>query len=151
MTTVINGIDELKARVGQHIGWSEWHEVTQEQIDAFAKATGDRQWIHVDPERAKQGPFGTTIAHGYLTLSLVPTLITQVMVVEGIKMSINYGANRIRFPAPVPSGAKIRLGATITDVQEIQGGVQNLIDVTIEVIGANKPSLAAQLVYRYYL
>ncbi len=151
MATVIHGIDELKAMIGRHLGWSDYHQVTQEQINAFAEATGDHQWIHVDVDRAKAGPFGTTIAHGYLTLSLVPMLLAQVMQVEGVAMGVNYGANKVRFPAPVPSGSRVRLGATVAGLEEFQGGVQNLVDVTIEVEGASKPSLVAQLVFRYYL
>ena len=151
MAIVIHGIEDLKSKVGEHLGWSDYHQVTQDQINAFAEATGDHQWIHVNPEMAKAGPFGTTIAHGYLTLSLVPTLMAQVMTMEGVQMGVNYGANRVRFPAPVPSGSKVRLGATIAAVEEIAGGVQNLVDVTIEVEGASKPSLVAQLVFRYYL
>ena len=151
MPTIIHGIEDLKSKVGQHLGWSDYHQVTQDQINAFADATGDHQWIHIDPERAKAGPFGTTIAHGYLTLSLVPMLVAQVMSVEGVQMGVNYGANRVRFPAPVPSGSRVRLGATVAAVEEITGGVQNLVDVTIEVEGATKPSLVAQLVFRYYL
>lgn len=150
MQTVIHGAEELKANIGQHLGWSQWHEITQDQIDAFAKVTGDNQWIHVDPQMAKNGPFGTTIAHGYLTLSLVPVLLAEVMKVEGVQMGVNYGANRIRFPSPVPSGSKIRLGATITEVSDIARGIQILVEVIVEVMGSSKPSLVAQLVFRYY-
>ena len=150
MAIVITGVEDLKSKIGQHLGWSNWHQVTQEQIDQFAQATGDHQWIHVNEELAKKGPFGTTIAHGYLTLSLVPTLLPQIMTVEGVGMSINYGANKIRFPSPVRSGSKVRLGVTIVEIQDIQNGVQALVDVTIEESNATKPSLAAQLVYRYY-
>ena len=151
MTTVIHGPEDLLSKVGQHLGWSKYHRVTQTQIEAFADATGDHQWIHVNQELAKAGPFGTTIAHGYLTLSLVPSLLAQVMTVEGVKMGVNYGCNRLRFPAPVPSDSNVRLGATIAAVEAISGGFQNLVDVVIEVEGASKPSLVAQLVFRYYV
>src|SRR4051812_31192111 len=102
MTTVVKGIDELKTKVGEHLGYSDWHEVTQEQVNTFAEATGDHQWIHIDPERAKAGPFGGPIAHGYLTLSLAPMLMGQAFQVEGIAMGVNYGLNKLRFPSPVP-------------------------------------------------
>ena len=106
---IYESVDALRAAVGQHAGYSDWHEVTQEQIDLFARATGDYQWIHVDPERAARGPFGTTIAHGYLTLSLIPMLAAQVSRVEGVSMVVNYGLNRVRFPSPVPVGSRVRL------------------------------------------
>lgn len=148
---MIDGVDELKAVVGEHLGYSEWQVVTQEQINAFADATGDHQWIHIDAERAKEGPFGTTIAHGYLTLSLLPSLLPQVLQVSGVAMGVNYGANKVRFPAPVPSGSKIRLGAVISSVTDVKGGVQVQVDTTIEVEGASKPSLVAQTLFNYYL
>ncbi len=151
MTTVINGKDDLKAKVGEHLGYSEWFEVTQQRINDFADATGDHQWIHINEEMAKAGPFGTTIAHGYLTLSLVPMLLSKVMIVDGVKMGVNYGTNKVRLPAPVPSGSKIRLGATIVGVEDLpNGATQNLVDVTIETEGATKPSLVSQLVFLYY-
>src|SRR4026207_878522 len=109
MATTVNGIDELKALQGQHLGHSDYVEITQEQGNQFAEATGDHQWIHTDPERAKAGPFGGPIAHGYLTLSLAPMLLPQVMRVEGIQMGVNYGINKLRFPSPVPVGAKLRV------------------------------------------
>src|SRR6202161_4863872 len=108
MTKQIEGIDGLKALVGEHLGYSEWHEVTQEQVNLFADATGDHQWIHVDPERAKAGPFGGPIAHGYLTLSMVPVLLNGVMKVDGVAMGVNYGTNKVRFTRPVPVGSEIR-------------------------------------------
>ncbi|MDA8277668.1 MAG: MaoC family dehydratase [Actinomycetota bacterium] len=151
MTTVINGKEDLKAKIGEHLGYSEWFEVTQQRINDFADATGDHQWIHINEEMAKAGPFGTTIAHGYLTLSLVPMLLSKVMVVEGVKMGVNYGTNKVRLPSPVPSGSKVRLGATVVAVEDLpNGSTQNLVDVTIEVEGAPKPSLVAQLVFLYY-
>ncbi len=151
MATKINGVQGLKDIVGKHLGYSSWHLITQGQINAFAEATGDHQWIHVDPEKAKTGPFGRTVAHGYLTLSLIPVLLPELLVVSGVTMGVNYGANKVRFPAPVPSGSNVRLGAVITSVTEISGGVQSAIDVTIEVEGSSKPSLAAQVLFNYYL
>ena len=151
MATVINGKDDLKAKIGEHLGYSDWFEVTQQRINDFADATGDHQWIHINEEMAKAGPFGTTIAHGYLTLSLVPMLLSKVMIVDGVKMGVNYGTNKVRFPSPVPSGSKVRLGATVVAVEDLaNGATQNLVDVTIETEGASKPSLVAQLVFLYY-
>jgi acyl dehydratase len=150
MTTTINGLDELKAHVGQHLGYSDWHEVTQEQVNLFADATGDHQWIHVDVERAKQGPFGGPIAHGYLTLSLTPTLLSQAVRVEGFKMGVNYGLNKLRFPAPVPVGSKLRAGATMLACDDVAGGVQLTYEVVFEVQGAEKPSCVAEVIFRYY-
>jgi acyl dehydratase len=150
MTTTIQGIDGLKERVGDHLGYSEWHQVTQEQVNTFAEATGDFQWIHVDVERAKQGPFGGPIAHGYLTLSLGPLLIPQIVKVEGIAMAVNYGLNKVRFPAPVPVGSKLRLGATLANVEDIAGGVQVTMGTVYELDGGNKPVCVAEIVFRYY-
>jgi acyl dehydratase len=150
MATTVNGIDELKARVGGHLGYSEWHQVTQEQVNLFAEATGDYQWIHVDPERAKAGPFGGPIAHGYLTLSLAPVLMGEILQVGGISMGVNYGCNKVRFPSPVPVGSRVRLGASLASVDDIAGGAQVTIDLTFEVEGKEKPSCVAQAVYRYY-
>jgi|SRR5580658_8766462 acyl dehydratase len=149
MTTVAK-IDDLPSFVGQHLGYSDWREITQEQVNQFADATGDHQWIHVDPERAKSGPFGGPIAHGYLTLSLVSVLVGQVFAVEGITMAINYGANKVRFPSPVPVGSELRLGASLAGVEDVAGGVQVTLDVTLEVKDATKPSCAAQVVLRFY-
>jgi acyl dehydratase len=150
MTTHIGSIEELKAKIGEHLGYSEWHNVTQEQVNLFADATGDHQWIHVDPERAKAGPFGGPIAHGYLTLSLTPILLGSVLKVDNVKMGVNYGTNKVRFSAPVPVGSNIRAGATIASVDDVAGGVQVALDVTIECEGAAKPSCVAQVVFRYY-
>ena len=150
MTTTVEGIEAFRGLVGQHLGYSDWVGVDQERIDRFADATGDHQWIHVDRERAKAGPFGTTIAHGYLTLSLVPMLLSQVVRVQGVAFGVNYGCNRVRFPAPVPAGSDVRLGAALASVEDVAGGVQVAIDVTVEVRDAPKPSCAAQVVFRYY-
>jgi acyl dehydratase len=147
--TVFEGLDQLKGAVGAELGPSEWHEITQRQIDLFAEATGDHQWIHVDPERAAAGPFGTTIAHGYLTLSLVAYLLPQVVRVTGISMGINYGANRVRFPAPVPVGSRVRARGTIQAVEDVAGGVQMTTLVTVEVEGNTKPACVVESVSRY--
>jgi acyl dehydratase len=136
---VFNGIPELEAAVGTHVGYSDWHTVTQDQIDTFAKATGDHQWIHVDPEKAAQGPFGSTIAHGYLTLSLVPMLVWQVYEVEGVRMGVNYGADKLRFPAPVPVDSKVRAGVELLSVTPGGGGHQVKARVTVEREGGDKP------------
>jgi len=150
MTTTVKGIDGLKEMKGQALGHSNWREVTQEQVNQFADATGDHQWIHVDPERAKSGPFGGPIAHGYFTLSLAPVLMAEVLRVDGIAMGVNYGLNKLRFPSPVPVGSKVRLGATLADVEEIAGGAQVTLDLTFEVEGKDKPACVAQGVFRYY-
>jgi acyl dehydratase len=150
MTTTIEGIEGLKARVGKHLGYSEWHQVTQEQVNLFADATGDHQWIHVDIERAKGGPFGGPIAHGYLTLSLLPTLLDEIMDVSGVAMLVNYGLNKLRFPAPVPVGSKVRAGASVAEIEDVAGGVQAVLAVTFEVEGATKPVCVAEVVFRYY-
>jgi acyl dehydratase len=150
MTTIIEGIGGLKAKVGEHLGYSDWVEVTQDQVNRFADATGDHQWIHVDVERAKAGPFGGPIAHGYLTLALGPGLLPTIIDVRGISMGVNYGANKIRFPAPVPVGSKVRLGAKLLAVEDVAGGVQGTVELTFEVDGASKPSCVAEVLYRYY-
>ena len=151
MATKIDGIDGLKAKIGDHLGYSEYVEITQEQVNLFADATGDHQWIHVDVERAKAGPFGGPIAHGYLTLSLGPALLPQIMEVSGVAMGVNYGANKIRFPSPVPVGAKVRLGARLLAVEDVTGGAQGTVEMTFEVEGAPKPSCVAEVIFRYYV
>jgi acyl dehydratase len=143
-------IDQLVASVGTHLGFSQWMDISQERINDFAKATDDHQWIHVDPERATKGPFGQTIAHGYLTLSLAVPMISQVLSVEGVRMGINYGANKVRFPAPVLVGSRLRVGATLAGVEEVTGGVQVVIDAIFEIEGQEKPACVAQVLYRYY-
>ena len=150
MTTTIDGINGLEKLVGEHLGYSEWHEVTQEQVNLFADATGDHQWIHVDVERAKAGPFGGPIAHGYLTLSLAPTLLTEIMHVDGVSMGINYGLNKLRFPSPVPVGSKVRAGATLASVEPVSGGVQVTLNTTFEIEGGTKPVCVAEILFRYY-
>ncbi|MEM9037244.1 MAG: MaoC family dehydratase [Actinomycetota bacterium] len=150
MATVIEGIDDLKSRVGQHIGESEWHNITQEQVNAFADATGDHQWIHIDVERAKAGPFGGPIAHGYLTLSLAPMMMAEAMQVNGFAMGVNYGCNKVRFPSPVPVGSDLQLSAKLVDVTDIAGGVQYTVEMTFTCKGAEKPSCVAEAIYRGY-
>ena len=140
-----SGIDELRDAVGQHLGHSPWHTVTQEQVDLFADATGDHQWIHVDPERAAKGPFGRTIAHGYLTLSLVPMLAWQVYTVENLAMGINYGSDKVRFPAPVPVGSRVRAGVEVLALEPGGGGFQLSTRVSVEVEGQDRPGCVADV------
>ena len=150
MGTVFATVDDLPAAVGQHLGWSDWMEITQERVNQFADATGDHQWIHIDPERAAaESPYGTTIAHGYLTLSLTNMFLPSLITVEQISMGINYGANRVRFPAPVPVGSRIRVGAELSSVDEITGGVQAVITITVEVEGSPKPACVVESLTRY--
>jgi acyl dehydratase len=150
MTTIVQGIPGLKDKIGEHLGYSDYVEITQEQVNLFADATGDHQWIHVDPERAKGGPFGGPIAHGYLTLSLGPRLMPEILAVQGISMGVNYGAGKVRFPSPVPVGSKLRLGAELVSVDDVAGGAQVTMLFTFEVEGAPKPSCVAEIIFRYY-
>ncbi|MFZ3556398.1 MaoC family dehydratase [Streptomyces sp. BH055] len=148
---VFKDVDDLKGAVGEQLGYSDWVEIEQSRIDKFADATGDHQWIHVDPERAKEGPFRTTIAHGYLTLSLLPLFGPQLMKVEGMKMGVNYGTNKVRFPAPVPVGSRLRATAKVTNVEDVAGGVQVTVAFSVEREGGDKPVCVAESVSRYYL
>ncbi|MGC5346575.1 MaoC family dehydratase [Streptomyces sp. DT171] len=141
---------ELRDAVGERLGHSEWLEVDQKRIDLFADATGDHQWIHVDPERAAAGPFGATIAHGYLTLSLLPVLVPQIMRVDGVRMGLNYGTEKVRFPSPVPVGSRLRATAELRKVAEAGGGVQVTVLVTVEREGGDRPVCVAESVSRYY-
>ncbi|MCL6671017.1 MULTISPECIES: MaoC family dehydratase [Streptomyces] len=150
MSLTVNGIDELKKLAGSDLGTSEWIEVTQERIDTFADATGDHQWIHVDPERAAEGPFGAPIAHGYLTLSLFIPLFTELLDVQGVTTKVNYGLNKVRFPSPVKVGSRIRLAARLAEVEEVPGGVQITVDGTIEIEGGSKPAAVLQSLSRFY-
>jgi len=136
-------LQEFVAAKGEDLGHSEWHEITQDQVNAFADATGDHQWIHVDIERAASGPFGTTIAHGYLTLSLLPVFMTEIFRVENLTMGINYGLDRVRFPAPVPVGSKIRARATLSEIRQTERGVLATIRITVEVEGQSKAACIA--------
>ena len=149
---IYESVDALKTAVGQHMGYSDWREITQEHINMFAEATGDYQWIHVDPEKAAAGPFGTTIAHGYMTLALIPVLAGGLTpLVAGIKMEINYGTNKVRFPAPVPVGSRLRAGVAVKAIEEVPGGIQVVSEVTIEREGGDKPACVAETVSRLYL
>ncbi|MDX2543306.1 MaoC family dehydratase [Streptomyces sp. WI04-05B] len=150
MSITVNGIDELKKLAGSDLGTSEWIEVTQERINTFADATGDHQWIHVDPEKAAAGPFGAPIAHGYLTLSLFIPLFTELLDVQGVTTKVNYGLNKVRFPSPVKVGSKIRLVGRLAEVEEVPGGVQITVDGTIEIEGAPKPAAVLQSLSRFY-
>lgn len=151
MTRTVTGIAGLKELVGEHLGWSEPLEITQERVNTFADATGDHQWIHVDPERARTGPFGGPIAHGYLTVSLGPALLPTIVSVEGMRMAVNYGMGKVRFPSPVPVGSQLRLGAELTSLEELDGnGAQVTMTFTYEVVGAPKPACVAEVIFRYY-
>ncbi len=141
---VFNGLDELRAAVGSHLGYSDWHEVTQQQVDLFADATGDHQWIHVDPERAKSGPFGGTVAHGYLTLSLLPMLASEVYRVDGLKLAVNYGSDKVRFPAPVPVGSRVRAGVEILGLAPGSLGFTCRAKAVVEIDGTPKPACVAE-------
>jgi acyl dehydratase len=150
--TVVEGIEGVQGLVGQHLGYSSWVTITQEQVNQFAEATGDHQWIHVDPERAtKESPFGGPIAHGYLTLSLIPGLLPEIIDMQGFRMGVNYGTEKVRFPSPVPVGARVRAGATLAAATPFDGGITTNIDVTVEVEGGTKPAMVATVVYRRYL
>jgi acyl dehydratase len=151
VTTTVGSIDELTALTGKHLGYSQWREITQQQIDTFADATDDHQWIHVDPDRAASGPFGTTIAHGFLTLSLLIPMWSEILHVEGVRLAINYGLNKVRFPSPVPVGSRIRAGANLVSVETVaDGSLQIVVDFAVERDGAEKPCCIAQGVYRFY-
>ncbi len=150
MTTKIEGIAGLRKKVGDHLGYSGWREVTQEQVNLFADATGDHQWIHVDVERAKAGPFGGPIAHGYLTLSMAPSFMNEILEVSGVAMGVNYGLNKLRFPSPVPVGSRLRAGAVLSSVEDVAGGVQVALGLTFETEGSTKPACVAELLFRYY-
>jgi acyl dehydratase len=148
---VFNGVDELRAAAGSHLGVSDWMTVDQSRIDMFADATDDHQWIHVDEKRAEEGPFGTTIAHGFLTLSLLPVLVGQTYKIEGTKMGVNYGLNRVRFTSPVPVGSKVRGSIDLVEVTDVAGGVQLALKVTVEMEGSERPALVAEWLTRQYV
>jgi len=145
-----NGIAELANAGGTDLGASDWLRIDQERIDTFAAATGDHQWIHVDPERAAEGPFGRTIAHGFLTLSLLPVLQHQIYDVTGISMAVNVGLNKVRFLAPVPVGSRVRARATITEVTELDGAVQVVFATTLEIEGVDKPAAVVESIARFF-
>ena len=151
MPTTFATIAELDTRVGEVLGTSDWITVSQERIDRFAEATGDHQWIHVDPERARTGPFGTTIAHGFLTLSLLPEMAASAIAVTGASMGVNYGLNRVRFPAPVPSGSRLRGHFRLLRFEPLEGGAQLTFEVTMEREGSEKPVCIAESIGRRYV
>ena len=146
----INGIEDLKTRVGEELGVSDWHDVSQDAVDAFAAVTGDDQWIHVDPERARGTPFGGTIAHGYLTLSLGPMLSNEIVRMDGFSHGINYGLGKVRFPSPLPVGSRVRMRARLLSIDEVTGGVQIAIEQTFEREGGDKPVCVAESLGRLY-
>jgi acyl dehydratase len=148
---VFNGADELKAAVGEQLGSSDWVTVDQKQVDTFAEATGDHQWIHVDVEKAKAGPFGGTIAHGFLTLSLLPIFSWQVYKIENVKMGINYGLNKVRFTSPVPVNSRLRGSYELLEVTEVKDALQVITKVTVEIEGSERPACVAEWVSRVYL
>jgi len=139
-------VEHLRGAVGTHLGHSAWHEVTQRHIDLFAEATGDHQWIHVDRERAARGPFGTTLAHGFLTVALVPMMVWEVYDIDQLSMGLNYGTDKVRFPTPVPSGSRVRGGVELLSVEPGSGGVRVVDRVTVELAGAAKPACVAETV-----
>jgi acyl dehydratase len=147
---IVETLADLRPLVGTSLGSSAWVDVDQHRIDTFADATEDHQWIHVDPERAKQGPFGGTIAHGYLTLSLLIPMWTEILDVRSVRTKVNYGLGKVRFPAPVPSGSRVRATATLAALEEIKGGVQLTIDAVVELEGGDKPVCVAQPIFRFY-
>ncbi|MEV7139683.1 MaoC family dehydratase [Streptomyces tauricus] len=151
MTMTVNGVDELRKLAGGDLGTGEWIEVTQERINTFADATGDHQWIHVDAEKAAEGPFGAPIAHGYLTLSLFIPLFTELLDVQGVTTKVNYGLNKVRFPAPVRAGSRIRLSASLAALEDVPGGVQITVNGTIEIEGEQKPAAVLQSLSRFYV
>jgi acyl dehydratase len=146
----ITGLEGLKQAEGETLGTSAWHDVTQEDIDAFADVTGDHQWIHVDPERAKHTPFGGTIAHGYYTLSLAPMFTEQVLSLDGFAFAINYGLNKVRFPAPLPVGGRVRMTAKLAKLEDVPGGAQMTLELTFERDGGDKPVCVAETLARIY-
>ncbi|TYB61774.1 MaoC family dehydratase [Nonomuraea sp. PA05] len=151
MTITANGLAEIKALAGQDLGHTGWLEIGQERVNTFADATDDHQWIHVDAVRAKDGPFGGPIAHGYLTLALVIPLFNELLEIRGVKMGINYGLDKVRFPAPVKVGARIRLAGRVAEVEDVPGdGVQTHMDFTVEIDGEPKPACVARAIYRHY-
>ena len=150
--TTVQGVEGVLAKVGHHLGHSEWVQITQEQVNQFAEATHDHQWIHVDVERAKkESPFGGPIAHGYLTLSLVSALAAQIIEATGFRMGVNYGADKIRFMSPVPVGARVRASATLDEAKQFEGGVQMNLGITMEIENQSKPAMVASILFRRYL
>lgn len=148
---VIKGLEELRTLVGQRIGTSDWFEITQERVNAFAEGTDDFQWIHCDPERAKaESPYGTTVAHGFLTLALCISLSQKIYVIEGLRMVLNYGLNRVRFPNPVPVGSRVRMTTDLLELKDTRGSVQMTCKQTFEVEGTGKPACVAETIVRLF-
>lgn len=150
MATVFNTPAELKHAVGRHLGYSDWIAITQDRINKFGEATGDQHWVHVDPERAKDGPFGTCIAHGFLTLSLIGMFLPQIFEVRGIRTGVNYGADRLRFLEPVKAGSRIRCGGELVKVRDVKDGVEIMVRLTIELEGSDRPACIVDKLSRYY-
>lgn len=150
MTTAFDNPAALLGSAGTHLGSTDWLQIDQQRIDLFAEATGDHQWIHVDPERAAQGPFGKTIAHGYLTLSLANLFLPQLLQVDNVSMGVNYGCDKVRFPAPVPVGSRVRGTGEILSAEEVKGGVQVVVRVTIEVEGSERPGCVIDTISRFF-
>jgi acyl dehydratase len=148
---VFSGVDELRDAAGTELGVSDWVTVEQSRVDLFAEATDDHQWIHVDSARAAEGPFGTTIAHGFLSLSLLPALLAQVYRIDGTRMGVNYGLNRVRFTAPVPVGSQVRASVELLEVSDVTGGVQLTTRVTVQIAGSERPALVAEWITRQYV
>jgi acyl dehydratase len=150
MTTTFERPEDLLDAVGRHLGYSDWLEIDQRRIDQFADATGDHQWIHVDPERAAAGPFGKTIAHGYLTLSLANLFLPQIMEVRNTSMGVNYGCEKVRFPAPVPVGSRVRGGGEVISAEQVKGGVQVVVRMTIEIENGDRPACVIDTISRFF-
>ena len=150
MTTIFAQPAALLDAVGQHLGYTDWLEVEQDRINLFADATGDHQWIHVDPQRASEGPFGATIAHGYLTLSLANLFLPQLMEVQAVSMGVNYGCDRVRFPAPVPVGSRVRGGGEVISAEEVKGGVQVVVRITVEIENSERPACVVDTISRFF-
>jgi acyl dehydratase len=150
VTTIFDNPSALLEAPGRHLGYSDWLEIDQHRIDLFAEATGDHQWIHVDPARAASGPFGKTIAHGYLTLSLANLFLPEIMQVDNVSMGVNYGCEKVRFPAPVPVGSRVRGGGEVISAEEVKGGVQVVVRMTIEIEGSERPACVIDTVSRFF-
>ena len=150
MSTIFEQPADLLQAVGQHLGYSDWEQIDQRRIDLFAEATGDHQWIHVDPEKAAEGPFGKTIAHGYLTLSMANLFLPQIMEVRNTSMGVNYGCEKVRFPAAVPVGSKVRGSGEVISAEEVKGGVQVVVRMTIEVEGEERPACVIDTISRFF-
>ncbi|WP_265919769.1 MaoC family dehydratase [Cupriavidus nantongensis] len=150
MPTIFRCAEDIHAAVGQPLGASAWTRITQQQVDQFAHATGDHQWLHVDPERAAQGPYGACIAHGYLTLALVNQFLPELVAVEGMKFGVNYGCDKVRFPAPVRVGARVRGVGEVVRAETLDGGVQSVVRMTVEIEGEPRPACVADTISRYY-